>query len=130
MNAFMLAEVIVSAVLLGLLISLFFASLSALGRAETHGSHRAGALRVLDNTLERLMAMPTRTMEDTRKTLEAELEAADRAWPERAEACCLRTETGLELVIRQLDGPVLASVMLPWRKPSERPDGPERRGEG
>jgi len=113
-RGFMLAEVIASAILVGLLISLFFASLNALSQAETHAAHRTCALRVLDNTLERLRVLPGRTVTVVQQTLDAEFKATEFAWPREAVAHCRESDAGLEIVVRQEDGPTWASVILPW----------------
>lgn len=122
-HGFLLAEVIASAILVGLLISLFFASLSALDQAETHASHRTCALRVLDNTLERLRVQPVRTTSAVRKTLDAEFQAAEFTWPKGAVAHCRESGTGMEMLVRQEGGPTWASVILPWT-PSPQPQAP------
>lgn len=113
-RGFMLAEVIASAILVGLLISLFFASVNALDQAEAHTSHRTCALRVLDNTLERLRVLPMRTVPDVQQTLDAEFRAAEFAWPKGTVAYSREDDAGLEMVVRQESGPTWASVILPW----------------
>jgi len=124
-HGFMLAEVIASAILVGLLISLFFASINALEQAETHASHRTCALRVLDNTLERLRGLPVRTVTGAQRTLDAEFLAAEFTWPKGAVAHCREDNAGLEMVVRQEGGPTWASVILPWT-PESSPQTPQK----
>lgn len=118
-HAFLLAEVIAGAALAGLLAGLFFGTTHMIRRMEKELVGQANAIRVLDNTLERIRHRPATDVTTAEDILRSELLACPEVWEKRPRAVCQPTPEGLVLTIRWDKRRLGAQVRLAWKDNAE-----------
>jgi len=111
---FLLAEVIVGAAIAGMLAGLFCTTTHLIRRMEEHLVSQALAIRVLDNTLERLRHTTPPTVEQARAVLEQELRACEDSWDVQPVSACVPTVDGLVLRVGGEDGKFATQVTLAY----------------
>ena len=117
-RAFLLAEVVGSAVVVGLLLSLVLSSVHMLAEAEAQICRRSAAVLVLDNVVEVLCAGPPRSGKAAVAVLGEEFLASRGDWPAGTAPFSQVPAGGQLLGIRSGVGHVLASVVIPWQEDS------------
>lgn len=110
-----MAEVIAGAAIAGLLASLFYTSIHASNCLERQLVRKTQALRVIDNTLERLAGAEPDPQQVAR-ALQTEFAACTTRWSKPTQARCLPTPAGLALRIGAPGRAPLAEVTIPWKQ--------------